>query len=308
MEVDAVKLFNYLGKRYEDAYADNPYLHGIVNRAMKMLKPGSRILDVGCGTGKPVAETLANNGHEVHGIDVAEEMVKIARSQVRGTFEKADMRTYTPPHTLDAVFAAYSLYQISPSDTYSVVFRFAEWLREGGVLVLGATPSTSLPPDLGVYDPIWNCVRGVRTTWMTKTCKQTFLSESGWEALLQLAGFTIEADQAFKFTPKDPEYNPTEVHYFIVARKTSLHPLLGPYPLPILYPGSRPRHDETRNLLQDRLTVGQRRNAVNNALRYSQKMLEVGGGFGCELKTLSLSLSSLLTLNSSVPASLTKGS
>lgn len=186
MEIDAATLFNYLGKRYEEAYIGSYNLKEMVNIAMKGLKPGSRVLDVGCGTGRPVAEMLANAGHDVYGIDVAEEMVKIASDQVRGTFQQADMRTYKPSQPMDAVFAVYSLYQISPSDIYSLVYRFSEWLRDGGILVLGSTPSTSLQSGEGRYDPVWGCVRGIVKPWMTRTTKETLLSEEDGRVSLRV--------------------------------------------------------------------------------------------------------------------------
>lgn len=79
------------------------------------------------------------------------------------------MRTYTPlsPGAIDAVFAVYSLFQISPSDTSSIVFRFGEWLRPGGVLVLGFAPSSALVEGQGMDDPFWDCVREV---WNIQAC------------------------------------------------------------------------------------------------------------------------------------------
>lgn len=78
-EADAEILFNYLGNRYEDAYLDSPNLQDFVRNAISTLAPHSHVLDVGCGTGKPVADMVARDGHSVHGIDIAEEMVGIAR-------------------------------------------------------------------------------------------------------------------------------------------------------------------------------------------------------------------------------------
>lgn len=281
MEIDAATLFNYLGKRYEEAYIGSYNLKEMVNIAMKGLKPGSRVLDVGCGTGRPVAEMLANAGHDVYGIDVAEEMVKIASDQVRGTFQQADMRTYKPSQPMDAVFAVYSLYQISPSDIYSLVYRFSEWLRDGGILVLGSTPSTSLQSGEGRYDPVWGCVRGIVKPWMTRTTKETLLSEEGWQSLLESAGFSIQAEKAFKYTPNDQDHRVTEVHYLIVARKTVSQPLFAPYPLPRSCPGARSHHDPTWRYLLDRLVFDEGRELVLDSLKHSQKTLDVGGGFCC---------------------------
>jgi ubiquinone/menaquinone biosynthesis C-methylase UbiE len=52
MEADAETLFDYLGKRYEDAFAESPNLHRFISEAAKKLPAQSKVLDVGCGTGK----------------------------------------------------------------------------------------------------------------------------------------------------------------------------------------------------------------------------------------------------------------
>jgi ubiquinone/menaquinone biosynthesis C-methylase UbiE len=51
-------MWNDLNLAYEVAYQDNPYKKALVDHAIKNLKPGSRVLDIGCGTGIPVAQML----------------------------------------------------------------------------------------------------------------------------------------------------------------------------------------------------------------------------------------------------------
>lgn len=59
------------------------------------LKPGSRILDVGCGYGRHGAE-LARQGYHVVGVDLSEQMVRDARRRWslhgRLKFVRMDMR------------------------------------------------------------------------------------------------------------------------------------------------------------------------------------------------------------------------
>ncbi|BCR91342.1 uncharacterized protein ACHE_70185A [Aspergillus chevalieri] len=232
MATNAETLFDYLGKRYEDAYADSPNLVAFLESAIKELPAQSRVLDVGCGTGKPAADMLASAGHQVQGIDVSQEMVRIASSQVSGKFQKADMRTFTPDAPLDAVFVIFSLYQLTPGETYSMCYRLSEWLKPGGIVVVGTTLSSSVPPGQGVRDRTWNCVRQLGKPWMDNHTNETFFSEHGWQRLLRRAGFDVESEAHYEFMPKDSSHKAPETHHLLLARKVESEPLFGPYGVP----------------------------------------------------------------------------
>ncbi|HVM08419.1 MAG TPA: class I SAM-dependent methyltransferase [Acidimicrobiales bacterium] len=71
------------------------------------LEPGAyRILDVGCGPGRH-AHALARRGFEVHGVDISETFVDLARADApRGaTFEVADARQLTFDGEFDAAIS-----------------------------------------------------------------------------------------------------------------------------------------------------------------------------------------------------------
>src|SRR5215207_2132071 len=57
------------------------------------LRPGERVLDVGCGPGRHAHE-LARRGIDVHGIDISERFIGLARADAPpgATFERADAR------------------------------------------------------------------------------------------------------------------------------------------------------------------------------------------------------------------------
>ena len=54
------------------------------------LKPGQRVLDVGCGIGEPAltAGAWVGSGGAVVGIDVSPGMIEVARRQVRSTLQR----------------------------------------------------------------------------------------------------------------------------------------------------------------------------------------------------------------------------
>jgi SAM-dependent methyltransferase len=113
------------------------------------LRPGMRVLDVGCGPGRH-ARALATRGLEVHGVDISQRFVDLARvdAPAGATFERADARALA----FDAEFdTAISLCQGAfgltggpgaPLDgDGSVLTGMARALRPGGTLAVSAFSS-----------------------------------------------------------------------------------------------------------------------------------------------------------------------
>lgn len=110
------------------------------------LRSGQRILDVGCGPGRHAHE-LARRGMRVHGIDISQRFVDIARADapVGATFERLDARRLIEvadhQQAYDAVIClcqgAFGLMTATGDDDV-VLAGMASCLRPGGVLALSA--------------------------------------------------------------------------------------------------------------------------------------------------------------------------
>jgi SAM-dependent methyltransferase len=120
----------------------------------------SRVLDLGCGCGVPVARDLSARGHAVTGVDVSDVQIERARRLVpAANFIRADAtRLRLPPESFDAVVALYSLIHMPLAAQPPLLHAIAGWLVRDGLLLLSAgwRAWTGAQTDwLGANVPMW---------------------------------------------------------------------------------------------------------------------------------------------------------
>jgi SAM-dependent methyltransferase/protein tyrosine phosphatase (PTP) superfamily phosphohydrolase (DUF442 family) len=107
------------------------------------LPPGAQVLELGCGSGLPTTQHLAER-FAVTGVDISEAQITCARHNVpSAVFVHGDMTELDfAPGTFDAVAAFYSLIHLPRDEQPALLRRIAGWLRPGGLLVatMGAQP------------------------------------------------------------------------------------------------------------------------------------------------------------------------
>jgi cyclopropane fatty-acyl-phospholipid synthase-like methyltransferase len=122
---------------YSDARDEGksiPYL----DRLCARLKPGSRVLDVGCGSGIPIDTYLTAKGYAVIGIDISPRQVELASESVPDArFEVRDMLDLGGGEfSVDAVVSFYAIFH-TPRESHAGTLRtLSSYLPPGGLMLV----------------------------------------------------------------------------------------------------------------------------------------------------------------------------
>ena len=114
---------------------------------LEPLAPGGTILDLGCGTGHPIAAHVASRGHRVVGVDASDAMLAIARRElpghrwIRGAIEQLEFE-----ETFDAVICWDALFHLPRRHVQPTVTSIHRWLAAGGRLMVSSGGSVDEHP------------------------------------------------------------------------------------------------------------------------------------------------------------------
>ena len=150
------------------------------------------LIELGCGTGLYTKALAANAGH-VMATDLSDEMLAVARTQLRDlqnvTVEKADCeKTDFPDGKFDSVFMANLIHIIErPPTTLKESYRI---LKDGGLLLIMDFTMCGVKPFEKMKLGIRTLRRGYRPRRHFRN-----LSPDGLRSLVENAGFKVEEVQ-----------------------------------------------------------------------------------------------------------------
>ncbi|KAF7857954.1 hypothetical protein EAF04_009311 [Stromatinia cepivora] len=224
--------FDALNIEYEKAYRNNPFKIAAIKEAINLLHPASKVLDVGCGTGVPVSELLAEAGLEVVGFDIAPKMIEFARQRVKGTFSVSDMVQYKVEDTFSGVFMIFAHLQLSYAAVHAAVYKYVCALEPGGIFVFGQMPSdTYVKEEDNAYDETRTYVEDYSAPFMGEPLPTFMMSEQGQRNFLTSMGLEIVSETINEFQPDNEKCKPEKQQY-IIARRPVDGKIVEPQPLP----------------------------------------------------------------------------
>ncbi|KAK0647196.1 S-adenosyl-L-methionine-dependent methyltransferase [Cercophora newfieldiana] len=190
--INVEALFDGMSSKYEAAFSDLQSQYDAINWVLSEVEPHkpAKIVDVGCGPGKPVLSSFAEAGHDVLGTDLSSGMLEEAQKNVPGgKFQKVNTLEFNPPdNTFDAVCLMFSLLiDVTQEHIRKGIANMYRIVKPGGVLVFGTVAVEGEKVDI---------------IWMGRPINVSSLSPEEVVKTIKKVGFEVIKNEEMKYFPE----------------------------------------------------------------------------------------------------------
>jgi SAM-dependent methyltransferase len=131
------------------------------DRFIAALPKGASVLDLGCGSGAPVARHMVERGLHVTGVDSSPTLISFCRRRLPDQeWVVADMRSLRLSSEFDGVLAWDSFFHLKPDEQHRMFDVFARHATPSAVLMFNSGPEYG--EAIGEYrgDPLYHASLG----------------------------------------------------------------------------------------------------------------------------------------------------
>jgi len=133
---DIIGLYRRHASAWDAARGDHLREGAWLDRFLALLPPGGEVLDLGCGSGRPMARYVIERGHPVTGVDTSSELIALCRERFADqTWTLADMRGLDLGRRFSGILAWHSLFHLKPGDQEAMFAVFEAHSEPGAVLM-----------------------------------------------------------------------------------------------------------------------------------------------------------------------------
>lgn len=128
--------YNKISKWWHNQHFNSTYGIAQFRKAIGFAAEGGRALDVGCGSGGRFVRILHDKGFSITGIDVSEEMIKLARiNHPEHKFIHQDIFTWESEGEFDFIVAWDSVFHLPFGTQKPVISKLSRILAKKGILI-----------------------------------------------------------------------------------------------------------------------------------------------------------------------------
>ncbi|WP_445117107.1 class I SAM-dependent methyltransferase [Acinetobacter sp. WZC-1] len=136
-----IEIYKKHGRAWTEKRGQCLYEKAWLDHFLALLPEHSAILDLGCGSGRPIAAYLIAQGHCITGMDSSDVMIDMARNNFpEQHWVQADMRQIDLNQKFQGILAWDSFFHLTADDQRQMFQQFSQSAERGTVLMLTTGP------------------------------------------------------------------------------------------------------------------------------------------------------------------------
>ncbi len=137
-----IDLYERNARNYDRDRSKSLFERSWLDRFTALVPRGGSILDLGCGSGEPIARHLVEAGYRVTGVDSSATMIGQCRARFSDhSWIVADMRRLALGRRFDGLLAWDSFFHLCPADQRATFAVFAAHAAPGAALMFTSGPA-----------------------------------------------------------------------------------------------------------------------------------------------------------------------
>jgi SAM-dependent methyltransferase len=175
-----VGLYDRHARTWDEERSRSLFERPWLQRFLELAPPAGSILDIGCGSGEPIAGFFVRAGYRVHGVDSSPAMIAFCKERFPDSaWDVADMRTLSLGRTFDGILAWDSFFHLSRDDQHRMFRIFRAHAAPNAALMF--TSGTSDGVAMGTYggEPLYHAS-------LAPDAYRALLAEHGFEVVANI--------------------------------------------------------------------------------------------------------------------------
>ncbi len=133
---DIIGLYRRHAQAWDEARGDRLREGVWLDRFLELAPEDGTVLDLGCGSGRPIARYCIEKGRRVSGVDTSPELIDLCRQRYPDeVWQVGDMRGLDLGRRFDAILAWHSFFHLKPADQEAMFAVFARHAAPGAPLM-----------------------------------------------------------------------------------------------------------------------------------------------------------------------------
>ena len=173
---NVIGLYERHAQAFDSLRGRNLFEKPWLDRFTALLPANGTVLDLGCGSGEPIAAHLVAQGFRLTGVDSSQTLIDLAKRRFHGQqWIVRDMRKLPPGRTFDGIIAWHSFFHLNPDDQRRMFPVFAALSAPGAALMFTAGHFEGVAMGEFGGEPLYHAS----------------LAKTGYDHLLRTNGFSV---------------------------------------------------------------------------------------------------------------------